>query len=305
MFEQSPYQTGRNRIQSFFAGGSTLSRLILINAAVFLLANVVGLFYWLFAFEGKSPLLEFLAVPADLSALVQKPWTILTYMFYQEDFFHILFNLIVLYFGGRIFQEFLGDKRLTATYLFGGIAGALFFIFAYNFFPVFEAALPMALALGASASVLAILVAAASYVPEYRVPLILFGNVKLKHIAIVLVVIDLLSIRQGNPGGHIAHLGGAVWGFVSVWLMRRGLDFSMLIPAFSSQERKSRQRKKWKVHHNPSREAGRPLSDEEYNAQRAAHKERMDAILDKISKYGYARLTEDEKAFLFRSGQND
>lgn len=304
MFEQSPYQGSRNRIQSFFTGGSTLSRLILINAAVFLLANLVGLFYWLFAFEGKSPLLELLAVPADLSVLVKRPWTLITYMFYQEDFFHILFNLIVLYFGGRIFQEFLGDKRLTATYLFGGIVGAAFFIFAYNFFPVFEAALPMAIALGASASVLAILVAAASYVPEYRVPLILFGNVKLKHIAIVLVVIDLLSIRQGNPGGHIAHLGGAVWGFVSVWLMRRGLDFSMLIPVFRTSDKKRSARNKWKVHRNPSASAGRPLTDEEYNAQKLAQKEKMDAILDKISKYGYARLTEEEKSFLFRSGKS-
>lgn len=305
MFEQSPYQGSRNRIQSFFTGGSALARLILINAAVFLLANVVGLFYWLFALDGNSPFLELLAVPADLSILIQRPWTVITYMFYQEDFFHILFNLIVLYFGGRIFQEFLGDKRLIATYLFGGIVGAVFFIFAYNFFPVFQDALPMAIALGASASVLAILVAAATYVPEYSVPLILFGNVKLKHIAIVLVVIDLLSIRQGNPGGHIAHLGGAIWGFLSVWLMRRGLDLSMIIPSIRPADKQSRQRKKWKVHHNPSASTARPLSDEEYNEQKVVQKQKMDAILDKISKYGYTRLTEEEKTFLFRSGKSD
>lgn len=310
MFEQYQYQSPQGQIKDFFRGKSALARLVLINLFVFLLVNLIGLFLWLFEADqtDMSPIMPWLAVSADTEILLQRPWTLITYMFYQEDFFHILFNMIVLVFGGRIFEEFLGGKRLSITYIFGGIIGALFFILSYNFFPVFRNDLPMAVALGSSASVLAVLVAAATYVPEYSVPLILFGKVKLKHIAIILVVMDVFSIQRGNPGGHIAHIGGALWGFVSVIMMKNGLDVSAYMPDFAKFSVANKSKSRMRPGPYKSKDSSppeRPLTDEEYNRQKIEHQRRMDAILDKISHFGYDRLSKEEKEYLFKSGKND
>lgn len=307
-FNPYQYQSPQQRVREFFKGDNALSRLIIINIAVFLLVNVIGLFLWLFETSGEDLLIPWLAVPADTAVLIRRPWTLVTYMFYQQDLLHILFNMIVLYFGGRIFQEFLGDKRLTATYLLGGLVGAAFFILAYNGFPVFNEDMPYALALGSSASVLAILVAAATYVPDYTVQLFLFGRVKLKHIAIVFIVIDVLSIQRGNPGGHIAHLGGALWGYISIVLMKRGIiDFSIFIPGFSKDpaQRSRRQRRQWKTYKTTTESGDRPLSDDEYNKRKIVRQQKMDEILDKISKFGYDYLSQEEKEFLFKSGKEE
>jgi membrane associated rhomboid family serine protease len=247
---------------------------------------------------GASKITFWLAVPSDLHLLMTRPWTIVTYMFTQESFFHILFNMMVLYFGGRIFTEFLDDRKLVNTYIWGGLTGALFFIVSYNLFPVFSEDVRMSVALGASASVLAILVAIATYAPNYTVYLLLLGRIKLKYIAIVLVIIDLLSINRGNPGGHIAHLGGALWGFLSVMLYRKGLKNFPGINWYGIKNlftwfNKPRYTRYKEVN------TGRPLNDDEYNRIRAERQKKIDIILDKISKSGYDSLTKEEKELLF------
>jgi len=305
-FNPYPFQSPREQFLAFFRSGSWLSRLILANAVIFLLANLLGLFFWLFQSDGVSHMVRWLAVPADPSILIHKPWTILTYMFFQQDLLHLLFNMIVLYFGGKIFLEFLGERRLLWVYLIGGLAGAAFFVLSYGFFPVFRDELPYAVALGSSASVLAVLIAAATYVPEYHLQLFLFGRVKLKYIALVFVILDIFSIQRGNAGGHIAHLGGAFLGFAYAYSIRQGV----LTAGSADRAGKRRQpgaRGTWKVKKGRKEQplSGRPLSDEEYNRQRLARQQRMDEILDKISRHGYERLTSEEKDFLFRSGRDD
>jgi hypothetical protein len=227
-------------------------------------------------------------------------------MFLQENFFHIIFNMIVLYFGGRIFLEYLNERKLLSTYILGGLFGAFFYIVAFNIFPVFSESVNYSVALGASASVLAILVAVATYVPEYSVVLVLFGKVKLKYLALVVVLIDVLSISRGNAGGHIAHLGGAFWGFAYIYLMKNGKDFtlnlgSMNFKKFFRYFTKPKDSSKFDTTaHN-----GRPLSDDEYNYRRNNQQERIDKILDKISKSGYTSLTKEEKELLFKSSNKE
>jgi len=160
-----------------------------------------------------------LALPADFGQLILKPWSIITYMFLHEGFLHIAFNMLILYFGGQIFLQFLDAKKLIGTYILGGISGGLLFILTFNIFPVFNEIVSGALALGASASVMAVLIAIAAYVPNYTVRLMLLGNVKLKYIALFYVIMDIISIPQGNAGGHIAHLGGAFFGFYFIFLL--------------------------------------------------------------------------------------
>lgn len=303
------HQNPLDEAKDFFRRKSVLGRLIIINVAIFLLVNIVNLFLWLFQVQnnpagipGISIPTYYFSVPANLESLLYRPWTIFTYMFLHENLFHIFFNMFVLYFGGRIFMEYLDDNKLLSTYIFGGLTGAAFYIAAFNIFPVFSESVMYSVALGASASVLAVLIAISTYVPEYSVVLFLFGRVKLKYLALILIAIDLLSINRGNAGGHIAHLGGAFWGFIYIRMMKQGTDFTLNLRSMNFKRflRFFTKPKK----DNLGREVdknGRPLTDEEYNARRNQYQDRIDKILEKISKSGYNSLTREEKELLFRS----
>jgi hypothetical protein len=221
-------------------------------------------------------------------------------MFLHVEFMHILFNMLWLYWFGQIFLQFLSGKQLLATYIFGGLAGALIFIAAFNFFPVFEQSLPASLALGASASVMAIVVCISFFVPEYTIHLIFIGPVKIKYIAIFFLVMDIAMIQSGNAGGHFAHLGGAIWGFSYVKLMKSGFDpasvFSLKWLSVFSNNNANRKTKFRKVH-----VSAKPVNDDDYNRQRAAKQQQIDIILEKISRSGYSSLSKEEKEFLFKS----
>jgi len=301
-YRQPQRNTGEIIRQIFFSR-TVLSRLILINTAVWLLVQVVNLFAWLFAVPQESAVLSFIgqyfALPASLPALASKPWTLFTYMFLQEGFFHLFFNLIMLYFGGIIFLEYLSEKKLLWTYILGGLTGALFFVAAYNIFPVFANVRSMAVALGASASVLAIIIAIATYVPDYTIHLFLVGRMKLKYLALIFIAIDLLSISKGNAGGHIAHLGGAFWGFVYAFYLRKGTGL------FTFHIKNPFAGRKWKKMDTTRPESGRPIDDDEYSKRKVATQKEIDHILDKISKSGYDSLTKAEKDLLFKNSNKE
>jgi membrane associated rhomboid family serine protease len=285
-------------IKKFFLSKSMLSRLILVNASVFILANLVSIYYYLYKISPEislcgsnvSRFADWFAVPSNPDLLVHKPWTIFTYMFLHENFFHLLFNMIMLYFGGILFNQFIGNKKLIWVYLFGGIAGAATYFFSYNFFPVFTDVRACSLALGASASVLSIVIAAATYAPEFVIQLFLFGRIKLKYIALILVAVDILSIDKDNPGGHLAHLGGALFGLIFVLFIKsKALNYKLKI------KNPFHRKPKLRVEYNH----GRPVDDYEYNKRRAEKQKKIDVILDKISKSGYASLSKEEKDLLF------
>jgi membrane associated rhomboid family serine protease len=299
MYYQQPQGNIFDSAKDFFSRKSFLPRLILINVGVFVLVYFVNLFVWLFQIniEGPSalsPLSQLLAVPSSMERLLLKPWTLITYMFLHERFFHLLFNMIILYFGGSIFLQYLSQRKLLSTYIIGGLTGAFFYILAYNSFPVFNQANLNAVALGASASVLAVMVAIASFVPQYTVNLVLLGPVRLKYLAIAFIVIDIFSIIGNNPGGHIAHIGGAFWGFAYVYLLKRNVDVYSIFNGFYRQKITVSHRKGVRT------DEGRPLSDDEYNKRKNASQEEIDKILEKIAKSGYGSLSSKEKEMLFR-----
>ena len=283
-----------DRIKNFFLQKNALSRLMLINIVIWLICLFISVFTWLFNVSDISFVTKLFAVPADISSLIDKPWSIFTYMFLQEEFWHLFFNMLMLYYGGQIFLQYFTQKQLLLTYIFGGLFGALFFIMSFNIFPVFENMRDSAVALGASASVLSILIAAATYQPEYKLNLFLLGEVKMKWIAIIFVVIDLLSIPKGNSGGHIAHLGGALWGFLYAFMLRKDFDIYMI---FKRQPRIKVKSRNTDNHHQ------RPKTDEQYNAERAQEQQEIDKILDKIAKNGYSSLSEKEKEYLFKQSK--
>ena len=215
-----------DEIKQSFKQGSSMTKLIYINLAVFILVNLIPSLSSLFVRPGIE-IDRWLALPADFGSLLTKPWTVVSYMFLHRGFFHILFNILWLYFLGRIFQDLLGEKRLVSTYILGGLSGAALFVLSFNIFPAFSDVAPIAIAMGASASVMAIIVAIATKVPDYVIRLIFLGEVKLKYIAIVFVVMDLISMSDGNAGGHLAHLGGALFGYMYIKRLNSGQDWSL------------------------------------------------------------------------------
>lgn len=307
MYQQTSFI---DKLKSFFGSSSALPKLILINVAIWVLIRFLGVFAFLFSNpETDSSLALFsfvtqwLAVPADLGILLLKPWTVFSYMFLHIDFFHILFNMLWLFWFGQIFLQYLNNRQLVFTYLAGGLTGAFFFILFYNVFPAFESALPAALALGASASVLAVVVAIAFYVPNYTIHLLFVGPVKIKYVALFTIVIDFFMIRSGNAGGHIAHLGGAALGFLYIRLFSNGLDLS----APFSIKRFGRlfgvlQTRKNKPFRNVYT-SDKPLTDEEYNYQKVEKQKKIDSILEKIKRSGYDSLSKEEKELLFSSSR--
>jgi membrane associated rhomboid family serine protease len=297
-------------IRRFFGQGSALSNFILINIGIWLLVKITNVFFFLFLQAGNAPanerFLHFLAVPAYLPALIKVPWTPITYMFLHFDFWHILFNMLWLFWFGKIFMEYLNSKQLVQTYIMGGLTGAVFYIAAFNFFPVFNSALPLSYALGASASVMAIVTAISFYVPNYSIQLLFIGRVKIIYLALILFIFDFFAIPGDNSGGHIAHIGGALWGFVYIILVRKGFRSYISINSFNwlskVKNRFSSGRQKKDSYHNADT---RPVSDEEYNLLKNANQRKIDEILEKISKGGYESLTKSEKEFLFKSSEKN
>ncbi len=282
-------------LKNFFRQGSSLSILILVNTGIWLFIQVLRVFLFLFnepdSAVAMTQLFRFLALPAYLPKLGESPWTLLTYMFFHIDIWHILFNMLWLYWFGRIFLEYLDGKKLVTVYLLGGIAGGLLYILAFNAFPAFSALLPKSYALGASASVMAVVAAISFYVPDYSINLLFIGRIRIIYLAVILFIFDFFMIPAGNSGGHLAHIGGALFGFLYTQFLPGG-KWKIFRDIFPRREKK----------HSGYRDVhSRPVSDETYNYERAEKQKRIDEILDKISKGGYDSLSREEKEILFKS----
>ena len=205
-----------NDLKRAFKQGNIVVRLIYINVAVYILGVLLMVVLGLFNISINN-LLQYLYLPADLLQILRRPWAPFTYMFMHAGIWHLFGNMLWLYWFGQLFLYNFSAKHLRGLYLFGGIVGGLFYLLAYNLFPLFQPMVGHSMLLGASASVLAIVVASAVSMPEYRLNLLLFGAVRLKYVALIVVLTDLLFITSENAGGHIAHLGGALAGW---WFVR-------------------------------------------------------------------------------------
>ena len=291
-----------DEIKKSFKSGSALTKLIYINLAVFLAVKIIGVIFFLFNISPTFSIVNWFAVPAHIHNLIYKPWTIFTYMFLHQEFLHILFNILWLYWFGQIFLRYFDDKKLLSVYLIGGLAGAALYILSFNLLPVFNQVLPVSYALGASASVIAIVIAVSVYAPNHTINLMFFGPVQLKYIAIFTIIIDILSIASSNAGGHIAHLGGALFGYIYISQLRKGKNITKGFDRFMDKIFSLfKPREKFKVTYK------RPMNDIErdieYNRNQAAKQEDIDKILDKIAKSGYDSLTKKEKEVLFSNNK--
>ena len=264
-----------------------LTNIIYVNLVVFILINIY--YTLIFLMQTETKIISYLGVSANLECLSQRPWTIFTYMFVHEDLLHLLINLCWLYFGGKIFISYLSSKDLLATYIMGGLLGAIIYIISFNIFPAFEIVKINSLAIGASASVLSILFAAATQAPNFPINIFFLKNIQLKHIAFIAIIIDILSITQENPGGHIAHIGGAVYGYCYIRLKKQKINSNYLIQKIIDLLSND----------NTTFIYSKAENDYEYNARKKNEQRKIDSILDKISKSGYDSLSKEEKDELF------
>ena len=294
-----------------FSYGNMVTRLIIVNAAVYILVNIV----WVLFSHGQAEsayttFIHWLSMSADIKYLVTHPWILLTSMFLHEGFWHILFNMLFLYWFGRIVGDLIGNHRILPLYILGGLTGAVAYFLSANLLPESYGIAPWAL--GASAGVMAIVVASGVLAPDYSMHLILIGPVKLKYIVAILVFLDIVGTTGNtNSGGAFAHLGGAFMGWLFVIQLRQGKDWSVPInqmaeyisSVFSNFSRavKGKPARKVKVaFKNKGYVKGNAASDKEVDL---SHQEQLDAILDKIKKEGYESLTAEEKEFLFKASK--
>jgi membrane associated rhomboid family serine protease len=282
-----------------YARLSISEKLIAINVAVFIInALVPFLFGW-----PKSILDQWFQLPKNFVEFIGQPWSLVTYSFFHGGLGHIFWNMLLLYFAGRIFLNLFGNRRFINVYFLGVIFGGLVFLLSYNIFPalmVSNSAL-----IGASAGVTAILIFVCTYLPTQEVRVILF-NVKLWQVGVFVVLIDLIQIPYGsNAGGHLAHLGGAFLGYFYARQLVKGRDigegFAKLLDSIGNLFKRSGKKSPMKTVYRKGKVVTKPKVDYE----KETHQRKIDTILDKISKSGYESLTKAEKDFLFKAGKED
>lgn len=283
-------------LKKAFRNGTSLTRLIYINIAIFILISIASIIGFLFTNpEISASFLNIFSVPSSFKVFLTRPWSLITYMFTHKDILHILFNMLWFYWFGTIFLEYLDQRKLVSVYLLGGISGAIVYILSFNIFPAFTGLVAESVAIGASASVMAVVIAIATYVPDYTIQLFIFGRIKIKYMALAIFVMTSVMDFSINSGGKLSHMGGALFGYLYILNLRKGYDLGkginrlidILVTFFKPK-------KKLKVTHR------KPVTDYEYNKTKANHQTKLNSILDKISKGGYDSLTKEEKDTLFK-----
>ncbi len=286
-----------------FKNITIIEKLIVVNIVIFSLGYLISTLAFLFN-ASSDFLMDWLTFPKALNDFILKPWTIITYAFMHSGIWHIASNMIILYFSGKYFVAYLTGKRVLTVYFLGAIFGALLYMVSYNLFPAFSGVGDSVL-LGASASVMAILIAIATYIPNMTIRLLFIGSIKSWWIAAFLVLLDIIQIPVSNSGGHIAHLGGALFGYIYAIQLKKGNDigqgFEKLmdrIVALFTPTKKSPLKTVYK-----SKSTKKTVYTTSASSSKKPSQAEIDAILDKISKSGYDSLTKKEKDFLFKAGK--
>lgn len=289
-----------NDIQNTFKKGNIFTKLIMVNVSAFVIYWILTIFF--------PAVRNALTIPGSFSEVLYQPWTIVTYMFLHEGFLHLLFNMLWLFWFGRIFLQFLHDKQLLAVYLIGGFAGAFLHLGINELLdPIHRAGI-----VGSSAAVMAVVFAVSFYKPDFKIHLIFIGPVKIKYIAYVALALDIMgalqNMKEAAAGGdgvaHIAHMGGAAYGIWFGIQMRKGKDitrkfnnflddFFTWLQNFFAEDSKAKPDNKYSRFRKPK-------TDWEFNKEKADRQKEVDRILDKISQSGYDSLTKKEKEFLFK-----
>ncbi|MFN7044283.1 MAG: rhomboid family intramembrane serine protease [Flavobacterium sp.] len=272
--------------------GGMVQKLIFWNIGFFLFSLV---FFYSFS-AGKFQIPTWIALSSDLGTFIRTPWTLVTFNFFHGGFLHLFFNLMVLHFSGRLFSTYFTDKQMLGVYVLGGIFSGITFVLSYVFIA------KAGLLVGASGAIMAVLIATATYAPFMLLRIPLIGIVKLWHVAFVILLVDLIQLPLDNTGGHLAHLGGALFGFIYIKLLKSGTDitkpFSAILDSFANLFKPKKKTPFKKVHRNATKKSVNSFQDNKDLTQK-----QIDDILDKISKSGYDSLTKEEKEFLFKAGK--
>ncbi len=306
-----------DNIKYQFSSGGYLIRLLYINCGVFILMKLALLICVLFELPITDQI-AYLELPANLHTLLRTPWTLLTYMFVHVDFWHIIFNMLALYWFGRIFLDYLSQKQLVGVYVLGGLAGAIIYLIALNTIPYFSSMRDSSYLLGASASVMALVFAIVSYSPNSGVNLAFLGYIKLKYIGLFIILLDIAGFSDSYMGGTMAHVGGALFGLLYGYLLRKSnVDLTTPVTAIinffvniwpSKSNRKAGHKfnkKIFKTKKAKNKAQSQSQSNTHSNAEKNKYdsekekEARIDAILAKIKKSGYTNLTAEEKQELF------
>ena len=266
--------------------GSIVQKLIYINVGIFVVTLLISVFSGLYRSEGNF-LTTWFSLDSELDVWFTKPWSILTYGFLHGGFLHLLFNMIALHYIGNLFIDYFTQKQLLTFYLLGTLFGGLLYMLSYNYFPLFEGS--NSILVGSSAGVSAIFMGIAAYIPNFEFKLPLVGFVKLWVFAAIWVAFDVLGLVGANAGGHFAHLGGSLFGFLYVSnASNKELNlFDGFFNLFKSKKKPLRT-----VYKAPKK------------SEKSDNQKKIDSILDKISKSGYDSLTTAEKEFLFKQGKS-
>ena len=280
-----------------------MQQLIMINAAVFIFVRFAEFF--IPDKEAYQEFLAYVAMPTDVKVLIFRPWTIVTSFFTHYDFWHILWNMLYFYWFGIIIREYLGSDRLVSLYVLGGLIGSVSIVLLFNAIPQF-ADMSGGIALGASAGVFSVTVAAATLTPNHTFHLMFFGPVKIKYIAAVFVVLAILGLKGNNLGGEVAHLSGAFIGYIYIRNLQSGKDIGLWVTNFIIFIKSFFVRQpKMKVNYSSSKEkkTKKTSSESSSSTSRAPSQEEIDIILDKISQSGYESLSKAEKEKLFNASK--
>lgn len=283
-----------------FRSGDVITKLIFWNIALFAVPYIL---FGILKLSGFAiSWMPYISLSSNISDLLWKPWSIISYAFFHVGIMHILFNLVMLHFSGRLFVTFFTQKQLLSLYFVGAIFAGIIYLISYTLLPALSK-LNTEL-VGASGAVMAVLFAVATYAPMMQLRLLIIGNVKLWHIAIVILIIDLVQLSASNTGGHLAHLGGALFGYLYVTQIRKGSDitkwFTAIVDSVTNVFHRKPKSPFKTIHKNVS---PTPKSTASRIVTKSKTQQQIDEILDKISKSGYDSLTAEEKEFLFRAGK--
>ncbi|MDR1381387.1 MAG: rhomboid family intramembrane serine protease [Tannerella sp.] len=286
-----------------FNAGSILAKYIYINVGIFIVIRLTIVIMRLFIKD--TSFLEYIQMPSSWSLLAHRPWTAFTYMFVHFDFLHILFNMLWLYWFGKIFLMFFSGRQLGGLYVMGGIAGGLLFVISYRIFPFLRQFSENSFLIGASASIMAIVFAVSFYQKNYTINLLLLGRVKLIYLALGVFLLDIIAITSENTGGHIAHIGGSLLGIFFASQYRKGRDMTgfmnRIIDKFVNliTHRPSFKVYRRETDHTRNRKNRWTETDDEYRRRKNEENRAIDAILDKLKRSGYGSLSVEEKRKLF------
>jgi len=279
-----------NNLLNRFKQAKSVEKLIYINLGVFILVFFVNTLGFLFATKNNF-IVDWFILPASFDDFIRKPWTLITYGFLHVNFIHILSNLIALFFIGNLFMDYFTSKQLYTFYFLGTIFGGLIFLLSYNYFPAFSQNISNSALLGASAGVSAIFIGIATYIPNYEFKVPLIGFIKLWYLAAFWVALDVIQIPISNSGGHLAHLGGSLFGFIYV-SQASNIKINLWSKMLSFFQTKKKPLKT--VYKTKKKTKSRKVTN--------ANQDQVNHILEKISKSGYDALSKEEKAFLFKQG---